>query len=432
MSTTELNDFVRDMVSDYIEHSKCIYHMMLEINNPEIIHGVLCSGRSIPVRSSYEWSLLDYYALGYCISLSECEWELNFMSISMGNEGMKMLCKGLMKNSETIRKGGGEIEAYFSGGKISLQGIEALNNVPRQVLRKIKVIHLHENRLDQRALDTFSDIISALSSLEVLGLSKNPIHKGGAVKLLTALHESKIPLKSLGLNNTGIDIEDTEVLSKLLANKDLEELFISGDVMSKMKDHIVNLKILYMSWSSLSDKNCTFLATFLQQPSAQLKELDICHCEITNKGAELLLGGMHTNKSVEKLNMGENDIGLEGARAAGDMLRHNTALRILYLTRCGIKADGCVLLIEGLTVNSSLHVLKLNGNEIGIKGAKAMSKMMAVNETIKELHVLNRDDSLKEGIHIIISSLEHNRSLQTLRFSKNYKQPGTDSRMIWL
>ena len=432
------NDFTSSMISNSIsqfESSSC-YHWLFEMDDPKQISNVLGSDKSVSVRSSYEWSPLDYYCLGYCISHSQCQWELNFWYASMGDEGVEMFCNGTLSNRQATWNGK-ITEADFNYNEITEEGIKSLVKVSPPILQTIEVLRLQSNKLNAEALDVFSTVIPKLTSLQVLNLAFNPIGDGGAVELVRTLCHCKTPLRYLDLDDTGIGEEDCASLTILISSTDLETLDVSNNhlssnsVTSIMNGILQNstIKTLRISLSPFSVDNCTSLSSILQQPMCQLRELYIGDCNIDSGGALQLAAGLTHNQSLEVISISDNPIGDTGAAALCDAISNNTILQRLSMDSCEITSKGFIEVSSSLT-NTSLQELDMVGNSLGMDGAKAVSKMITDNNTLKFLD-LRDDDSLEEGVDIIISSLQSNNSLEDLLLPSKFERPA-DPRVGWL
>ena len=97
--------------------------------------------------------------------------------------------------------------------------------------------------------------------------------------------------------------------------------------------------------------------------------------------------------------------------------------------RCGITSEGCVQLAAGLTKNTALRSLWLNGNHVKVEGAKALSKVIDENRTLRELWLYD-DDSLGEGVGSLLASLEVNTNIRCLYLPRHY-QCRADPRVTW-
>ena len=63
-----------------------------------------------------------------------------------------------------------------------------------------------------------------------------------------------------------------------------------------------------------------------------------------------------------------------------------------------------------------------------MEGAKALSKVIEENKTLRKLY-LWYDDSLGEGVDSLLASLQNNTTLQELSLPQPYQRPA-DSRMV--
>ena len=296
------------------------------------------------------------------------------------------MCRGMLKCTEPSETGK-DIHAHFRGN-ISVEGLKQFVKVPHHLLQRIVTLNFSFNKLDKKALDLLSQVIPALSRLEVLDLSHNPIGEGGAVELMRAISHYKTPLKELYLPGTSLGEEDIQALCEVLADNHIELLAIDGPNISIMKLHVQTIRVKTLRVNHpMSVDSCTSLASLLKHRTCQLKELYISYYSINSDGAVQLAAALSENKSVVKVNIGWNyDIGDVGAGAFGDMLRKNTVLRELYLSRCGITSQGCDRLVGGgVRSNSTLQVLDLSDNQIEEKGVDLMLTSLRNNMSLKIL-----------------------------------------------
>ena len=428
------NNFTSSMISNSISQSgsSSCYHWLFEMDDPKQISNVLGSDKSVYVCPSYEWSPLDYYCLGYCISHSQCQWKLDFSFASMGDEGVEMFCNGTLSNGQATWNGK-ITETNFEDNDITEEGIKSLVKVSPQLLQAIAKLKLGYCKLNAEALGFFSTVIPKLISLQELNLAGNPIGDGEAVELIRTLYHCKTPLRHLYLDDTGIGEEDCASLTILISSTDLEELDVSDNnlssnsVTSIMNGILQNntIRTLRMSSSQFSVDNCTSLSSILQQSMCQLKKLYITRCNIDSGGALQLAAGLTHNQSLEVIYISGNPIGDTGAAA----LFNNTTLRELYMTSCKITSKGFIEVASSLTKNTTLQLLDVKGNSLGMDGAKAVSKMITDNNTLVWLN-LSFNDSLEEVVDIIISSLQSNNSLQRLILPSKLERPA-DPRVEW-
>ena len=429
---TKSNPFTTSLISHHItsqvdSKSPRVFHWVYEGGD---VGELSKPGRTVKVKSTYAWSPLDYYVLGHSIPLFNFKWDLDFNSTSMGDEEVKTFVQGLSAckdiNCEEITK------VNFSDNNISLEAIKWLVNIPLQILQLIKELVLFDNKLNQDAAIAVSQVLPNLTTLQELDLSYNPLGAAGAVEVLRALHHCKSPLKTLRLQCTGVGEEDIVPPTQPIVNNNLETLYISGNLLpSIMKCPLSNttIKTLDMFRSTLSDEAAICLRSLLQQSVLKFMELDISECDVSSEGAVQLARGLTGNQWLTVLIMRRNSIGDTGAAALGDMLKYNTSLQELNIGWCDITSQGAVEIAVGLTENSILHVLDMEGNETGVVGSEVMGSMLMQNCTLQELNLM-WDETLGEGVDVLLSSLHQNTTLRKLTLSDTYQRP-SDPRVEW-
>ena len=120
---------------------------------------------SVFVGCTSSWTPLDYYSVGYALANSPLKWSFHFSYFSMGDEVMKEMCRGMLKCVKPSESGK-DIHAHF-GGNISVEGLKQFVKVPHHLLQRIVTLDFSSNKLDKKALDLLSQVIPALSRLEV-------------------------------------------------------------------------------------------------------------------------------------------------------------------------------------------------------------------------------------------------------------------------
>ena len=120
-----------------------------------------------------------------------------------------------------------------------------------------------------------------------------------------------------------------------------------------------------------------------------LTELDLSLLDLFDGGSDAEVQRLATalvgNSTLTYLDLGDNSIGAEGARALAEMLPGNATLTTLYLGWNSIGPEGARALAELLPGNSTLKALDLYGNSIGAEGARALAEMLAGNSTLTTL-----------------------------------------------
>ena len=104
--------------------------------------------------------------------------------------------------------------------------------------------------------------------------------------------------------------------------------------------------------------------------------------ELGDAGATILCDALResTVTKVEELNLSDNGIGPEGAKAVAAMAAVVASITDLNLFNNIIKDEGVTVICEALQSNKDTKLASLNisGNAIGPAGAKAVAAMAAV------------------------------------------------------
>ena len=159
-------------------------HWMFEArcSNVREALGMSVVGVHPPVGSTV--TSFDCFVLGYCVSHSNCPWEVYLEWCGIGDEEVTMLVRGAMEG-----------EGKHSG--------------------HISVMDMTLNKITSTGLNQLLKI-SELMKLRKLLLPGNALGRGGAVSLLNS--PLVYNLEGLSLAETGIGVEDCQALSKLLSS----------------------------------------------------------------------------------------------------------------------------------------------------------------------------------------------------------------------
>ena len=176
-----------------------------------------------------------------------------------------------------------------------------------------------------RGMKTLAAELLTNSTLEVLDVSYNNIKKSGASVLAESLHNSK---------------EST--FAKLFAVDRKIEGFYAGSNGAGPEGILYLLNALKLNYT--------------------LKDLRLEANKIGDIGAMLLVESLAENEhrstsAVEKLVLGWNDIGVEGAISIAEALKGNETLRYIDLSGNAISCTGAEALAEALSYNHSLHIV---------------------------------------------------------------------------
>lgn len=93
---------------------------------------------------------------------------------------------------------------------------------------------------------------------------------------------------------------------------------------------------------------------------------------LTKDGAKLLAPALEANKSIEFLDLSQNQLGVYGVTLVAKALQANQVLKGLNLFKNTLDVDGARALRELLKVNKSIEFLDIGHNRIRSKGLEAI------------------------------------------------------------
>ena len=338
-------------------------HWLYESQSPQNV--ARCLGEGLVYFQSYfKLKPFDIYALTYCMSYSNCTWNLivdleDLTTVFVPPEGVPVAYSGYVEELSVFNATDVGIQKFFS--------------LPQHLFTKLHFLYFYNRDV---------------------AIQEGPHHKCLASLLRSNLFPSLVEFQTVDNNRLG-------------------GIGVVIDALQNSCSHLNTVKI-EASVFSLSDilPLCTYLSS-----SEALSRLGLPKNTFLDSSVECLLSAIPCAKSLTRLDLSHNTLTLDNLEMLSVALTLNTTLRALRLKSCSIDAKGAEHLAAGLEVNSSVQYLFLNRNKINIAGAAALASMLTVNKTLKELH-LHEDESIGiEGAIKLINALEDNRPLVNLSLS---------------
>ena len=313
----------------------------------------------------------DCYAVGYLIAASGHGWSLDAVNIG-GNEIVEMLGCGL----RSVR----DVWGYFnklnlSSNSLTHQAITDLSKFPSKILNQISVLALSDNKLNKDALNCLADIFPHMVNLTSLDVSNNPGGHGGMVEVFQKLHTTKV--HTLNVVGANLGSSDLQAFSQLIRPA-------------------ASLKKLKIGDENMSSECVTLMVeTVISSSSLEKVELWWIHCTIESARKMKLLENNSNLVSLKFINC----LGLNLAVPhTAEALHRNKSLKTL-----GIPSE---------CSNTTIWYTNSNYDDNNID-VKALSEMLKVNNTLKELEVfttkLTRDD-----VFTLCDALQRNEILEYL------------------
>ena len=430
-----------------------VLHWLFEAQDDDVFATLLGSS-DIQLRVQFVTTPFDCFVLGYCVSHSNCTW-----NIDIENEGVEMFVRGVMEK-ETHCTGGIAVLG-LTHDNIS-EGVRHLLSLPKHLINTLKGFCLQYNKLDSATCADLANLMPHMPHLEGFDLSNEHINDR----------------ESLSSHKTKIGVEDCRPLCELMSSStSLKELLIDDSALSpEVFELIINglhhnttLETLVMICPHFPEQIIISLASMLRT-NHTLVHLEIETCNVNSDGACELASALSTNNTLQRLRLTHTPIGIEEAAAFAEILRTNYTLAELHLLEHGFyyvtyllagslctsqefsmsgnQIQAMAGAAETLLKNNSLKALKLCyydsiasalctnnalqslwlwNNSVGVEGATALAKMLHKNKSLKELNLQGNDSIGEEGAKKLIDSLKQNATLGLLVLPKDYESSFTRS-----
>ena len=149
--------------------------------------------------------------------------------------------------------------------------------------------------------------------------------------------------------------------------------------------------------------NCKLDVTFLQQmlsENSTLQYLDLERMDMTYEAVNILAKGLCKNSTLEVLTLMYNRLGLHDKLSSEftgmvEMLKTNVTLKGLFLCHNLLGSARMAEIAEALGSNQGLRHLCLRNTECDDQGAAALANMLRMNKTLKILALCNEHNELK-------------------------------------
>uniref|UniRef100_A0A0G4I9Y6 Uncharacterized protein n=1 Tax=Chromera velia CCMP2878 TaxID=1169474 RepID=A0A0G4I9Y6_9ALVE len=194
------------------------------------------------------------------------------------------------------------------------------------------------------------------------------------------------------------------------------------------------LSKLDLSFNPIGRDGGMSVAAYLQTPN-KLLHLDVDSAEVNIDVLIALAAVLHVNNRTLCILNVENPrlftLQQEHCTHFGRMLQVNTRLMELYLGKQKIRDEGTQVLVSHLFDNRALRVLDLRCNEISVKGAFEIARLLESDAVLQWLN-LEANRMQDEGAFHIADALKYNRHLSTLeRFQAVHNDFGPTAAAKW-
>ena len=405
-------------------------------------------------------SPFDYFIMGYVVSHTSCQWNIELGNAFLGEGGDHEI------QAEMIAKGTNEDKALYpvSASTISIDILRPLK--PTEIknfldanpsfLNRITHFCLRIEYFDSTVITLLLHNLQLLPQLKSfwldapLSLENSPMEISRQTPSSLTLLIRKLKdynLKNFGLSNLGccymsyrvFELPECQALAQWLSSPSccLEELQIWGNYLRCEFTRVVvlglrqNYSLHSLNLSTSQIPKDIFAPLF----RLSLTKLWLKNCNVDEEGAKEISSALCNNTNLKELNLSGNYVRDVGASALARALRDNMSLKTVILESCGIRSRGIANIAQALCRNKKLKKLDISENFMNdsftAEAIRAMSHMLEQNTALRMLD-LRWCGLTYEGVQPLLHSLTHNATLKKLLLDEMKPQNSShDERVVW-
>eukprot|EP00029_Vermamoeba_vermiformis_P000624 TRINITY_DN1079_c0_g1_i1.p1 TRINITY_DN1079_c0_g1~~TRINITY_DN1079_c0_g1_i1.p1 ORF type:complete len:1136 (-),score=356.31 TRINITY_DN1079_c0_g1_i1:94-3501(-) len=265
--------------------------------------------------------------------------------------------------------------------------------------------------------DNFTDLAAALtankgSAINTIDFSNNMLDDKGLTSVSSWLSSLNHGLSSINIADCG-------------AKKQGMQAF--GNALKKNVHMASTLTTLNISGNKLEIDGTNSMISYLANPNPLAK----FYMKNTSPSLDVMIGAIHRGCAYElkELDIADNKMVKKDLSALTKLITSGGGLNKLNLAGCKVPLDGLREFMKTLFSNVYLQNFDLNlaNNDLGLEGARALIALAAESANLVTLD-LSENDFGDEGINILAEGLCHSPSLKKLILNRNFKEKGTKAR----
>ena len=328
-----------------------------------------------------------------------------------------------------------KIRRYFGHGNIThFDTVEAKQKLAQIdakeiiqsliILKKVKVIDLEFNNIDEDAAFELAATLHSNNVLEQLWLRGNKINTMGALYILNSL-EYLTTLQVLDLSYNNIGSESADGIAAVIDNNPLiNQLWLDGNdlhdtgatIICNALKKIRTLSILSLCNNGITDEATTELSVVIAQ-NAVLEDLMLSNNQLNSRGFSIIAESLSKLIKLRKLDVFNNKISKEAIGSLANVIRNSPTLQDLFLSNNNLETSGALEICNALSHINSLHVLTLSNANIT---DEITSKLVEVFNNNHLYALLIGGNYLESGALKIAKAIQNdNTAMQLLDFSNN-------------
>jgi Ran GTPase-activating protein (RanGAP) involved in mRNA processing and transport len=350
----------------------------------------------------------------------------------------------------------GQVEVLdFSGfDNLHVKHIQLLNDVLKKLGSNTKLHDLILRKCvensSQETIQAVAELIKNACTLKSLDLQNNGIQAPGIEIICQAL-QNNYSLTSINLSSNRITVnphktinydgivcrpsrrdrddshDDTgaKAIATVLENNhtltsiDLSSNHLYSDSACVLAEALTNsaLVSLDLNRNDINELGAKAIATALEKNNT-LTSLNLSFCSIAETGGQSVIHALANNHALTFIDLSQNNLNIESATAIGSMLSQNHTLTSLKLDSNWIRDAGAKAIAGGLENNKTLHTLALNWSEIGNDGARSIAGLLTQNNSLTTID-LSHNNIGYLGTQALVYAMGKNHTLSALDLRRN-------------
>jgi len=396
-----------------------------DITLPDVISGLFADDR-INLQGL---TLLPYHVLSLTtfMAKSPSRWKsINLENCHMGDRGMSIMKRFLCNKRYKLKTSAIEQINVFGNDLTSIHDAYC-KIIERGYFQKFK---MSKHKLSDQFVKKVASAVAKSSTIRALDISNNRFGVDGVAAIVVCL-TTNATLESLNLSDNSIGLRGADLIARALSSKTvLKELNLSrSDLHDDGAAVIVkslgntNLKVLDLSWNSISGKGASEIAYSLGVKKGE---------NIPTEGATGRLQesepDSQTSTILEELNLSHNKLGNAGAECLSSMLKVNSSLKVLDISSNGLKDEGVAFICDSLMFNATLQHLKMSGNHF--TSTSRIAGVLEINQYLMTLDLQQYPAKPFSFYSIILDALHKNKVLSWLGLPQCTEQSQLDEAIV--
>jgi Ran GTPase-activating protein (RanGAP) involved in mRNA processing and transport len=301
---------------------------------------------------------------------------------------------------------------------------------------QIQVLDLSGNHFTTNAMVAFAKSLRLFNHrLSVLSLANCSIPSRGFITLMLAFKANygmSLAIEELNISDNRLDTEAStaicEWFSSAKAYSALRRLAVANTSIDVgfLLSHLKSMK--QMEWIDISGNKCDKIAgehlVELARESQSLKVIRVADCSLSAETIGKFVAALLKNELLSELcvDLSGNDLGSKGATELVNALHSGNNVKVLNISRTGLKSKGAAEVLSALPTNVMQVILDdCCSTTDSVRLVTALTELTVKNPNLKILSIVGgeRSNRMHNKLAPFFNSLKTNKTLTQLDISSN-------------